>query len=170
MIFCIRSVKKRLMLPQNQHANRGHSEWESLWDGLKGLQPNVLPNQGHSQPQPPEVRNAEGLMTQPKKQPLILTTARFPPMKRMLLWFELETVPFVENPKIRQTCLYAGLLGGAPIHTRFTNSKTKTLFKDIEKFYSTSFTATGISMLQIYSQTAVRLRLARSLRCCCSKP
>ena len=49
-------------------------------------------------------------------------------------------------------------------------SKTKILFKDIEVSYSTSFTATGISMLQMYSQTAVGLRPARSLRCCCSKP
>ena len=46
----------------------------------------------------------------------------------------------------------------------------QTLFKDIEVSYITSFTATGISMLQRYSQTAVRLRLARSLRYCCSKP
>ena len=44
------------------------------------------------------------------------------------------------------------------------------MFKDIEVLYSTSFTATGISMLQMYSQTAVQLPLARSLRCCCSKP
>ena len=53
-------------------------------------------------------------------------------------------------------------------------TKTKTLFKDIEVSYSTSFTATGISMLQMYSHTAVRLRLqlraARFLRCCCWKP
>ena len=85
----------------------------------------------------------------------------------LLLWFDLGTILFLENPKIRQTSFCAGSLGGAPIHTHFTNSKTKTLFKDIEVLYSTSFTATGISMLQMYSQTAVRLRLARSLRCCC---
>ena len=53
----------------------------------------------------------------------------------------------------------AGSLGEAPIHTQFTNSKTKTLLEDIEVSYSTSCTATGISMLQMYSQTAVRLRL-----------
>ena len=63
-----------------------------------------------------------------------------------------------------------GSLGGAPNHTQFTNWKTKNLFKDIEVLYTTSFTASGISMLHMYSQTAVRSRLARSLRCCCSKP
>ena len=76
----------------------------------------------------------------------------------------------VAPTKLRQTCFCAGSLGGAPNHTHFTNSKTKFLFKDIEVLYTTSFTATSISMLHMYSQTAVRLRLTRSLRCCCSKP
>ena len=91
-----------------------------------------------------------------------------------LLWFDLQTVLFLENTKIQQTPFCARSLRGAPIHTHFTNLKTKSLFKDIEVSYSTSFTATSISMLQTYSQTAVRSRLrsqlARSLRCCCSKP
>ena len=87
-----------------------------------------------------------------------------------MLWFDLETVLFLENPKIRQTCFCAGSFGGAPNHTCFTDSKTKPLFKDIEVLYTTSFTATGIWMLHMYLQTAVRLRLARSLRCCCLKP
>ena len=72
--------------------------------------------------------------------------------------------------ELRQTCFCAGSLGGAPNHTYFTNSKTKFLFKDIEVLYTTSFTATSILMLHMYSQTAVRLRLTRSLRSCCSKP
>ena len=80
---------------------------------------------------------------------------------------------FSKNPK-HDKPLLRRISGGAPIHTHFKNSKTKTHFKDIQVSYSTSFTATGISMLQMYSQTAVRLRLqlrlASSLRCCCSKP
>ena len=85
----------------------------------------------------------------------------------MLLWFDLGTVLFLEKSKIRQTFLCAGSLGGTPIPSHFINSKTKALFKDIEVLYSTSLT--GISMLQMYSQTEVRLRLARSLRCYRSK-
>ena len=89
-------------------------------------------------------------------------------MFQTLLWFDLGTVLFLEETQNTTNGFCAGSLGGAPIQTHFTNSKTKTLFKDIEVSYSTSFTATGISMLQMYSQTAVRLqlrlRLARSLR------
>ena len=46
------------------------------------------------------------------------------------------------SPKSQNTThlFCAGSLGGAPIHTHFTNSKTKTLFKDIEVSYSTLFT------------------------------
>ena len=43
-----------------------------------------LPNQGHAQPQNPEVRNAEGLMTPPQKQPLVLTKHSLPPTKGMV--------------------------------------------------------------------------------------
>ena len=111
-------------------------------------------------------------------RPLLRTNDKRPPcimchvlgMLGVVLWFDLGTVLFLKNPKIRQTSSCAGSLAGAPIHTHFRNSKTKSLLKDIEVLYSTSFTATGISMLQMYSQTAVRLRLARSLRCCSAKP
>ena len=77
----------------------------------------------------------------------------------MLFWFDLGTVLFLENPKMRQTPSRAGALGGAPNRTQFTNSKTKTLFKDIQVLYTTSFTAAGISMLHMYSQIAVRSRI-----------
>ena len=76
-----------------------------------------------------------------------------------VLWFHFGTALFFKKIQNTTNSFCAGSLGGAPIHRHFTNSKTKTLFKDIEVSYSTSFTATGISMLQMYSQTAVRLRL-----------
>ena len=89
---------------------------------------------------------------------------------RGVFWFDFGTVLFLENPKIRQTLFCAGSLSGAPNRTKFKNSKTKTLFKDIEVLYTTLFTATGILLLHMYSQTAVRLPLRRSLRFCCSRP
>ena len=42
---------------------------------------------------------------------------------------------------------------------QFTSSKTRTLFKDIEVVYTISFTATGISMFQMYSQIGVGSRV-----------
>ena len=47
---------------------------------MTGLQQNVLPNQ----PQNPELRNAEGLMTQPQHQPLVLTKRSRAPTKGMV--------------------------------------------------------------------------------------
>ena len=49
-----------------------------------------------------------------------------------LLWFDLETVLSLVNPKIRRTPLCAGTLGAAPNRSQFRNSKIKTLLKDIE--------------------------------------
>ena len=74
---------------------------------------------------------------------------------RKLLWFMLGAVLFLEN----QTPFRAGSLGGAPDRIQITNSKTKTLIKDIEVLYTTLFTATGISILHMYLQIAVRLRV-----------
>ena len=76
-----------------------------------------------------------------------------------LLWLELGTVLFLENPKIQQTTFRAGSLRGAPNRTQITNSKTKTLFQDIEVLYTTSFTATGIWLLHMHSRIAVRWRV-----------
>ena len=76
-----------------------------------------------------------------------------------MLWFDLATALFLENPKIREPPFCAGPLGGAPIRTQFTILKTKTLFKDIEVSYTISFTATGIPMFHVYSQIAVRSRV-----------
>ena len=50
----------------------------------------------------------------------------------------------------------AGSLGKAPNRTQFTDLETETLFKDIEVLHTTSSTATGISMLHMYSQIAVQ--------------
>ena len=72
-----------------------------------------------------------------------------------VLWFDSETVLFLENPKKRQTPCRAGSFGAAPNRTQITNWKTKPLFKHIEVLYTTSFTATGISMLHMYLQIAV---------------
>ena len=65
-----------------------------------------------------------------------------------LLWFNFETVLFLENPKIRQHLrrIFKRGTKSNPIH----NPKTKTLFKDIEISYTFSFTATGISMFHRY--------------------
>ena len=60
--------------------------------------------------------------------------------------FDLGTLLFscfscfskIPNPKLTNLC--AGSLDGAPIHRQFTSSKTKTLSRDIEVSYSTSFT------------------------------
>ena len=65
-----------MLLPQNQHPNGGHGEWESLRDGLTSLQQNSLP-------QNPKLKNTEGLMTLPKKQPLVLTKPSLPLTKGM---------------------------------------------------------------------------------------
>ena len=61
----------------------GKTWWKRV-DGLTGLQQNVLPNQGHAQPQIAELRNAEGLMTLPQKQPLVPTRQSLPPTKGMV--------------------------------------------------------------------------------------
>ena len=68
-------------------------------------------------------------------------------MGGQVLWFDLGTVLFLEKSKNTTNLFCAGSLGGAPIHTHFTNWKTKTLLKDMQISYSTSFTATGIPML-----------------------
>ena len=44
----------------------------------------------------------------------------------------------IPNPKLTNLC--GGSLDGAPIHRHFTNSKTKTLCRDIEVSYSNAFT------------------------------
>ena len=44
------------------------------------MQQNVVPNQ----PQNPELRNAEGLMTLPQQMPLVLTKHSLPPTKGMV--------------------------------------------------------------------------------------
>ena len=48
------------------------------------LEQNVLPNEGHAQPQNPELRKAEGLMTLPHKRPLVMTKHSLPPTKGMV--------------------------------------------------------------------------------------
>ena len=48
------------------------------------MQKNASPNEGHAQPQNSEVKNAKGLMTLPKKQPLVLTQPCLSPMKMMV--------------------------------------------------------------------------------------
>ena len=73
-----------MVLLQNQHPNGGHNEWGSLLSGLTGLQQNVQPNQGHAQPRHSELRNAEGLMTLSKKQPLVLTKPSLPQTNGMV--------------------------------------------------------------------------------------
>ena len=60
-------------------------------------------------------------------------------MGRPLLWLDLGAFLFPENPQIRPTSFCAGSLGRAPNRTQFTNSKTKTLFKDIDVSYTILF-------------------------------
>ena len=74
-----------------------------------------------------------------------------------LLWFDLGTVLFLENPKIRQT------LAHEP-NPQFADKNPVHRYRNIIHIL---FTATGITMFHMYSQTAVRNRaFARSLWCC----
>ena len=47
---------------------------------------------------------------------------------------------FSKIPNRKSTNLCPGSLGGAPIHRHFTNLKPKTLCRDVEVSYSSSFT------------------------------
>ena len=55
-----------------------------LWNTRKIRGDMFLRAQWHAQVQNPELRNAEGLMTQPKKQPLVLMKPSLPPTKGMV--------------------------------------------------------------------------------------
>ena len=78
---------------KNHHKAPSPADFMQLWtdayvdavtEGLTSLQQNVLSNQCHAHPQNPKLRNAEGLMTQPKKQPLVLTKPTLPATKGMV--------------------------------------------------------------------------------------
>ena len=71
----------------------------------------------------------------------------------------LRNCPVSRKSQNTTNPLRAGSLGRAPNRTQFPNSKTKTLFKAIEVLYTNSFTATGISMLHMYSQIALQSRV-----------
>lgn len=54
----------------------------------------------------------------------------------LLLWFDLGTILFLENPKIRQTSFCAGSLGGAPIHTHISQIRRQKPCSKISKYYT----------------------------------
>ena len=79
-----------------------------------------------------------------------------------LLWFDLGTVLFLQNPKIRQTPAQ-DLESGHQIQPNH-QFKDKFPVQRYRNIKHVSFTATGISIFHMYSQTVMRYRaFARSL-------